>query len=152
MLFLSFLSFQSFSLIFIFDWFKLLQKSKVENAIYFVFLEICKQKFEATEFEFPALKLLLSPKPFHCLFTFLRLFLPALHCLFTFPRLYLPALHCLFTFPRLYLPALHCLFTFPILYLPALQLYLPALQLLFTSPKTFFTCFCFDLVIENGGC
>ena len=74
MLFLSFLSFQSFSLIFIFDWFKLLQKSKVENAIYFVFLEICKQKFEATEFEFPALKLLLSPKPFHCLFTFLRLF------------------------------------------------------------------------------
>ena len=124
MLFLSFLSFQSFSLIFIFDWFKLLQKSKVENAIYFVFLEICKQKFEATEFEFPALKLLLSPKPFHCLFTFLRLFLPALHCLFTFPRLYLPAL----------------------------QLYLPALQLLFTSPKTFFTCYCFDLVIENGGC
>ena len=124
MLFLSFLSFQSFSLIFIFDWFKLLQKSKVENAIYFVFLEICKQKFEATEFEFPALKLLLSPKPFHCLFTFLRLFLPALHCLFTFPRLYLPAL----------------------------QLYLPALQLLFTSPKTFFICYCFDLVIENGGC
>jgi hypothetical protein len=124
LLFLSFLSFQSFSLIFIFDWFKLLQKSKVENAIYFVFLEICKQKFEATEFEFPALKLLLSPKPFHCLFTFLRLFLPALHCLFTFPRLYLPAL----------------------------QLYLPALQLLFTSPKTFFTCYCFDLVIENGGC
>ena len=124
MLFLSFLSFQSFSLIFIFDWFKLLQKSKVENAIYFVFLEICKQKFEATEFEFPALKLLLSPKPFHCLFTFLRLYLPALHCLFTFPRLYLPAL----------------------------QLYLPALQLLFTSPKTFFTCYCFDLVIENGGC
>ena len=124
MLFLSFLSFQSFSLIFIFDWFKLLQKSKVENAIYFVFLEICKQKFEATEFEFPALKLLLSLKPFHCLFTFLRLFLPALHCLFTFPRLYLPAL----------------------------QLYLPALQLLFTSPKTFFTCYCFDLVIENGGC
>ena len=124
MLFLSFLSFQSFSLIFIFDWFKLLQKSKVKNAIYFVFLEICKQKFEATEFEFPALKLLLSPKPFHCLFTFLRLFLPALHCLFTFPRLYLPAL----------------------------QLYLPALQLLFTSPKTFFTCYCFDLVIENGGC
>jgi hypothetical protein len=124
LLFLSFLSFQSFSLIFIFDWFKLLQKSKVENAIYFVFLEICKQKFEATEFEFPALKLLLSPKPFHCLFKFLRLFLPALHCLFTFPRLYLPAL----------------------------QLYLPALQLLFTSPKTFFTCYCFDLVIENGGC
>jgi hypothetical protein len=124
LLFLSFLSFQSFSLIFIFDWFKLLQKSKVENAIYFVFLEICKQKFEATEFEFPALKLLLSPKPFHCLFTFLRLYLPALHCLFTFPRLYLPAL----------------------------QLYLPALQLLFTSPKTFFTCYCFDLVIENGGC
>ena len=138
MLFLSFLSFQSFSLIFIFDWFKLLQKSKVENAIYFVFLEICKQKFEVTEFEFPALKLLLSPKPFHCLFTFLRLFLPALHCLFTFPRLYLPALDCLLTFP--------------ILYLPALQLYLPALQLLFTSPKTFFTCYCFDLVIENGGC
>ncbi len=69
-MFLSFLSFQSFSLIFIFDWFKLLQESKVENAIYFVFLEICKQKFEATEFEFPALKLLLSPKPFHCLFTF----------------------------------------------------------------------------------
>ena len=124
MLFLSFLSFQSFSLIFIFDWFKLLQKSKGENAIYFLFLEICKQKFEATEFEFPALKLLLSPKPFHCLFTFLRLFLLALHCLFTFPRLYLPAL----------------------------QLYLPALQLLFTSPKTFFTCYCFDLVIENGGC
>jgi hypothetical protein len=51
----------------------------------------------------------------------------------------------LFTFPRLYLPALHCLFTFP-------RLYLPALQLLFTSPKTFFTCYCFDLVIENGGC
>ena len=124
MLFLSFLSFQSFSLIFIFDWFKLLQKSKVENAIYFVFLEICKQKFEATEFEFPALKLLLSPKPFHCLFTLSKLFLLALHCLFTFPRLYLPAL----------------------------QLYLPALQLLFTSPKTFFTCYCFDLVIENGGC
>ena len=130
--------FLTFSIIIIFDWLKLLQESKVENAIYFVFLEICKQKFEATEFEFPALKLLLSPKPFHCLFTFLRLFLPALHCLFTFPRLYLPALHCLFTFPRLYLPAL--------------QLYLPALQLLFTSPKTFFTCYCFDLVIENGGC
>jgi hypothetical protein len=41
---------------FISDWLKLLHESKEENAIYFVFLEMCKQKFEVTEFEFPASK------------------------------------------------------------------------------------------------
>jgi hypothetical protein len=38
------------------DWLKLLHESKEENAIYFVFLEMCKQKFEVTEFDFPASK------------------------------------------------------------------------------------------------
>ena len=43
-------------IIIISDWLKLLHESKEENAIYFVFLEMCKQKFEVTEFEFPAFK------------------------------------------------------------------------------------------------
>ncbi len=85
--------FLTFSIITIFDWLKLLQESKVENAIYFVFLEICKQKFEVTKFEFPTQKLLLSPK------------------------LYLPPFHCMFMFSR-----------------------------------TYFPCYCFDFVVENGGC
>jgi hypothetical protein len=41
---------------------------------FFVFLEICKQKFKVTEFEFPTLKLLLLPKnylpPFHACLCF----------------------------------------------------------------------------------
>jgi glucan phosphoethanolaminetransferase (alkaline phosphatase superfamily) len=45
-----------FLIIIISDWLKLLHESKEENAIYFVFLEMCKQKFEVTEFEFPAFK------------------------------------------------------------------------------------------------
>ena len=45
-----------FLIIIISDWLKLLRESKEENAIYFVFLEMCKQKFEVTEFEFPAFK------------------------------------------------------------------------------------------------
>ena len=43
-----------FLIIIISDWLKLLHESQEENAIYFVFLEMCKQKFEVTEFEFPA--------------------------------------------------------------------------------------------------
>jgi hypothetical protein len=45
-----------FLIVIISDWLKLLHESKEENAIYFVFLEMCKQKFEVTELEFPASK------------------------------------------------------------------------------------------------
>ena len=51
-----------FSLILISDWLKLLCESIEENTIYFVFLEMCMQKFKVTEFEFLALKLFLSQK------------------------------------------------------------------------------------------
>jgi hypothetical protein len=95
-----------FSIILISDWLKLLQESKEENAIFFVFLEMCKQIYEVTEFEFPALKLLLSPKnyvpPIHYLFTFLAHYVPLSHCLFTKPNHYLPPFHCLFTLPKLF--------------------------------------------------
>jgi hypothetical protein len=119
--------------LFISDWLKLLHESKVENTINFVFLEMCKQKFEVTEFEFS--QLLLSPKhygpPIHCLFTFPKNYVPPSHCLFTKPKHYLPPFHCLFTLPKLFFPPFHCLFTFP---------------------KTYFPCYCFDFVNENGGC
>jgi hypothetical protein len=122
-----------FSIILISDWLKLLHESKEENAINFVFLEMCKQKFEVTEFEFPAIKL--SPKNY----------VPPIHCLFTFPKHYVPPGHCLFTKPKHYLPPIHCLFTLP-------KLFFPPFHCLFTSPKTYFPCYCFDFVIENGGC
>ncbi len=44
------------SSIIISDRLKLLHESKVENTINFLFLEMCKQKFKVTEFEFPASK------------------------------------------------------------------------------------------------
>jgi hypothetical protein len=116
-----------FSINLISDWLKLLHESKEENTIYFVFLEMCKQKFEVTEFEFPSLQLLLSPKHY----------VPPIHCLFTFPKNYVPPSHCLFTFPKNYVPPSHCLFTFPKNYVPPFHFHFP--------------CYCFDFVIENGG-
>ena len=109
-----------FSVILIYDWLKLLHESKEENTINFVFLEMCKQKFEVTEFEFPSLQLLLSPKHY----------VPPIHCLFTFPKNYVPPSHCLFTSPKNYVPPSNCLFTFP-------KHYGPPIQCLFTKPKLF---------------
>jgi hypothetical protein len=131
-----------FSVILISDWLKLLHESKEENTINFVFLEMCKQKFEVTEFEFPSLQLLLSPKhyvpPIHCLFTFPKNYVPPSHCLFTFPKNYVPPSNCLFTFPKHYGPPIQCLFTKPKLFFPPFHFHFP--------------CYCFDFVIENGGC
>ena len=89
---------------------------------------MCKQKFEVTEFEFPSLQLLFSQKHY----------VPPIHCLFTFPKNYVPPSHCLFTFPKHYGPPIQCLFTKPKLFFPPFHFHFP--------------CYCFDFVIENGGC
>ena len=54
------------------------------------------------------------------------------------PKNYVPPSNCLFTFPKHYGPPIQCLFTKPKLFLPPFHFHFP--------------CYCFDFVIENGGC